>query len=86
MPAHSLTNRERAQRARIAVIAYRKAADSNETRKAALLRDLLTDLMHLAAACGGVDFEHSLELARGEYEAEFLRQALARSAEACACA
>jgi len=71
-----LTNEQRAQRARRAVIAYRKAADTNETRPRALLCDLLTDLMHLAAKCQGVNFERSLQMARGHYQAEFLREAM----------
>jgi hypothetical protein len=77
----AITTSQRGQRARSAVIAYRKAADTNETRDAALLRDLLTDLMHLAGGCGGVSFDRSLELARSEYQAETLRQALEGSRE-----
>lgn len=71
------TNEQRAQRARRAVIAYRKAADTNETRQPVLLCELLTDLMHLAAQCNGVNFEQSLGLARGHYQAEYLREAMA---------
>ncbi len=79
MPAKIATNTQRARRARTAVIAYRKAADTNETRDAALLCDLLTDLMHLSATCDGVSFDHSLEFARANYGADQVRELCARA-------
>jgi len=75
------TNEQRARRARAAVIAYRKAADTDETRQATLLTDLLADLMHHAGHCNGVDFDLSLDMARSFYTAEFLREALAPQEE-----
>ena len=75
----SPTTRQRSQRARAAVIAYRKAADTNETKDATLLTDLLADLMHLAGSCRGVDFNYALDMARSHYTTEFLREALTPS-------
>lgn len=81
MPTNA-TCTQRAQRARSAVVAYRKAADTNETREGALLSNLLADLMHLAAVCEGVNFDHSLEYARSHYSAEQIREfVLAHSGE-----
>ena len=77
------TNTQRAQRARTAVIAYRKAADTNETRDGALLANLLADLMHLAASCGGVNFEHSLAYARSNYSAEQIQEICGRAESSC---
>jgi hypothetical protein len=80
MPAKSTANSvQRAIRARAAVIAYRKAADTNETREGALLGDLLTDLMHLSATCKGVSFQRSLDVARANFTADKIQELCARA-------
>ena len=78
MPQKSIqpSNEQRAQRARRAVIAYRKAADTDETDQPTLFIDLLTDLMHLAGQCRGVEFNRALDMARSHYTEEFLRAGL----------
>jgi hypothetical protein len=66
MPGPNCTNAERVERARIALDAYRNIRGADPD---ALMRDLLADMMHLAAE-EEMDFSHELEMARDHYEAE----------------
>lgn len=75
----SPSNLQRAIRARAAVVAYRQAANSEGMPEGALLCDLLADLMHLAARCQNVSFDHSLQYARSNFGLDQARELCARA-------
>lgn len=75
----SPSNLQRAGRARAAVVAYRQATHSEGTSDGALLCNLLADLMHLAARCDGVSFDHSLQYARSNFGLDQARELCARA-------